>query len=92
MYTYNVKIPVIFSNSLDRSMREVIDLLSSDTSADQSSFDYDSHSIENPANLSYFSNKQDSLMSVGSVEAYTYDFERLFSIKGKSFSISADFL
>ena len=92
MYTYNVKIPVIFSNSLYRSMREVIDLLSSDTSADQSSFDYDSHSIENSANLSYFSNKQDSLMSVGSVEAYTYDFERLFSIKGTSFSISADFL
>ena len=73
-------------------MREVIDLLSSDTSADQSSFDYDGHSIENPASLSYFSNKQDSLMSVGSVEAYTYDFERLFSIKGTSFSIIADFL
>ena len=63
-------------------MREVIDLLSSDTSADQSSFDYENQSIENPANLPYYSCKQDSLMSVGSVEAYTYDFERLFSIKG----------
>ena len=63
-------------------MREVIDLLSSDTSADQSSFDYENQSIENPGNLPYYSSKQDSLMSVGSVEAYTYDFERLFSIKG----------
>ena len=65
-------------------MREVIDLLSSDTSAEQSSFEYDNNSIENPPNLPYYANKQDSLMSIGSVEAYTYDFERLFSIKGMS--------
>ena len=63
-------------------MREVIDLLSHDSSAEQSSFDYDSNSLENPSSLPYYASKQDSLMSIGSVEAYTYDFERLFSIKG----------
>ena len=69
-----------------RSMREVIDLLSSDVS-DISSFDEGSLSGENPSNSLYFSTRQDTLNA--SMEAYTYDFERLFSIKGMKCSTKA---
>ena len=62
-------------------MREVIDLLSSDIS-DISLFDDESLTGDNPSNVPYFSSRHDSLTAVSSVEAYTYDFERLFSIKG----------
>ena len=62
-------------------MREVIDLLSSDVS-DISLFDDESLTGDNPSNSINFSSRQDTLTAMGSMEAYTYDFERLFSIKG----------
>ena len=62
-------------------MREVIDLLSSDVT-DLSMFDNESLIGENPSNSLYFSSRQDTLTASCSLEAYTYDFERLFSLKG----------
>ena len=65
-------------------MREVIDLLSSDSSDLMMLFDDDPLSLETSSMKgSYSAVRQDSLSTTGSVEAYTYDFERLFSIKGK---------
>ena len=76
----------------NRSMREVIDLLSSDSSDLMMLFDDDPTSLETSSMKgSYSAVRQDSLSTTGSVEAYTYDFERLFSIKGKLHNISFSF-
>ena len=74
-------------------MREVIDLLSSDSSDLMMLFDDDPTSLETSSMKgSYSAVRQDSLSTTGSVEAYTYDFERLFSIKGKLHNISFFFI
>ena len=68
----------------NRSMREVIDLLSSDLSefSVQDSIDKQgsTNSIENSSRVPFFSSQQDILNT--SLDAYSYNFERLFSIKG----------
>ena len=90
---FRLCVEICFKN---RSMREVIDLLSSDSSDLMMLFDDDPTSLEGlePASSmkgSYSAVRQDSLSTTGSVEAYTYDFERLFSIKGKLHNISFSF-
>ena len=73
-------------------MREVIDLLSSDSSDLMMLFDDDPLSLETSSMKgSYSAVRQDSLSTTGSVEAYTYDFERLLTIKGKLQNISFSF-
>ena len=73
-------------------MREVIDLLSSDSSDLMMLFDDDPLNLETSSMKgSYSAVRQDSLSTTGSVEAYTYDFERLFSIKGKLHNILFSF-
>ena len=74
-------------------MREVIDLISSDSSDLMMLFDDDPLSLDTSSMKgSYSAVRQDSLSTTGSVEAYTYDFERLFSIKGKLQNIAFSFL
>ena len=60
-------------------MREVIDLLSSDLS----NFSLLDDEPDTIANTSYMSSREDSISENRSLEEYTYDFERLFSIKGR---------